>query len=70
MKSKGCYAKGGATRKIGGITAPRYGENDKVMNMAKSTKSEGKVGMAGIGANGAPAKSSPDKASRKMKRGY
>lgn len=61
------YAAGGGTgrmRDLGGVKAPAYGSSDKVMKEAKG-ETTGKVGMAGIGADGVPVKSRLDRPGRK-----
>lgn len=61
------YAAGGGTgrmRDIGGVKAPAEGSNDKLMKQAKGATT-GKVGMAGIGADGVPVKSRLDRPGRK-----
>lgn len=67
---KDCYAKGGAakTRDVGGVTAPIYGQSSKVMEIAKKSSDEGKVGMKGIGVDGVPIKGRADRPGRKMKK--
>lgn len=62
---KSDYAKGGKVRDLGGVKAPPYGENDKVLSIAKG-KTTGIVGVSGIAADGVPAKSRTDKPGRKM----
>ena len=61
----GCYASGGKTRDLGGVKAPAYGTNPKVMDEAKG-KTTGIVGMGGIGADGMPVKGRLDRPGRKM----
>jgi len=61
---KKCYAAGGKTRDVGGIKAPAYGTNTKVMDMAKGATT-GKVGMGGIGVDGVP-KGRTDRPGRRM----
>ena len=46
---------GSKTRDLGGVTAPRQGENEKIIREAEKPTS-GIVGMAGIGKNGVPIK--------------
>jgi hypothetical protein len=63
MKGKGCYSGGGKIRNIGGIKAPPYGTNDKLVNVAKG-KTTGIVKMDGP--EGGPSKPRLDRPGRKM----
>lgn len=64
MKGKmGCYATGGRMRNMGGVKAPAYGMNNKVMSEAKG-KTTGIVKMDGP--EGGPSKPRLDRPGRKM----
>lgn len=67
MAKRGCYAAGGKAkmRDLGGVKAPAYGTNPKVIDMAKG-KTVGITGDGGIGPDGLPVKSRSDKPGRKM----
>ena len=64
MKGRtGCYSGGGKIRNIGGIKAPPYGTNPKVISEAKG-KTTGIVKMDGP--EGGPSKARLDRPGRKM----